>query len=157
FSERGNDAYPLSEMQAAVLLPQLEQLDARNSRREESARRLISLLDKKVWGNPVLLDNQQHSFYKLAFRLPTSERAEPMRGAYAAAARAEGLALDSGFRGFARRGTARCVQVDDLSTSRLLASHTLLLHHPVLLADDSVVDRAAGTFNKIAAGLHEKA
>ncbi len=157
FSERGNDAFPLSEMQAAVLLPQLKQLDARNHRRRESVRRLISLLDKQVWANGVQLDNEQHSFYKLAFRLPASEPAKPMREAYAAAARAEGLALDSGFRGFARRGTARCDHADDLSTSRLLAANTLLLHHPVLLADDSVVDRAAGTFNKIAAGLHEKA
>ena len=30
---RGNDAYPLSEMQAAILIPQLDQLDALNDRR----------------------------------------------------------------------------------------------------------------------------
>lgn len=149
FSERGNDAFPLSEMQAAVLLPQLKQLDARNSRRAEFVRSLLPLLDQNVWGAPVRLDNQQHAFYKLAFLLPGAEIAEPLRETVTGAARMEGLALDAGFRGFARRGSARCDRAEDLATSRALASRTLLLHHPVLLGDDNAVNCVVTALNKL--------
>ena len=43
YSERGNQAYPLSELQAAVLLPQLESLAERNQQRLENAMRLLEL------------------------------------------------------------------------------------------------------------------
>ncbi|MCH8924378.1 MAG: aminotransferase class V-fold PLP-dependent enzyme, partial [Planctomycetes bacterium] len=44
FCERGNQAFPMSELQAAVLLPQLDKLDARNKARWESVRRLLDQL-----------------------------------------------------------------------------------------------------------------
>ena len=40
YTQRGNEAYPLSEMQAAVLLPQVERLDERNERRRVAVQRL---------------------------------------------------------------------------------------------------------------------
>src|SRR5439155_12442157 len=41
---RGNNVCPLSELQAAVLLPQLEKLDGRNTRRAQNVARLTALL-----------------------------------------------------------------------------------------------------------------
>src|SRR5205814_3527552 len=41
---RGNVVCPLSELQAAALLPQLEQLDERNTRRRAAVARLTELL-----------------------------------------------------------------------------------------------------------------
>src|SRR5437763_375725 len=46
WQNRANVVCPLSELQAAVLLPQLETLDARNARRLEQVRRLNSLGDR---------------------------------------------------------------------------------------------------------------
>ena len=44
YVQRGNDAYPLSELQAAVLRPQLEQLDERNGRRQSAVWRISIVL-----------------------------------------------------------------------------------------------------------------
>ena len=41
---RGNDAYPLSELQACVLAPQLAKLDERNDRRASRVELLRGLL-----------------------------------------------------------------------------------------------------------------
>ena len=38
FCQRGNHAFPLSELQAAVLVPQLESLDERNHARRSAVR-----------------------------------------------------------------------------------------------------------------------
>jgi len=45
FQQRGNDAFPLSELQAAVLIPQLAKLADRNRIRAASAERLIQQLE----------------------------------------------------------------------------------------------------------------
>src|SRR5207248_763587 len=49
-SHRGNQVCPLSELQAAVLLPQLDKLDARNSRRWQS----VCLLTERLRDVPGL-------------------------------------------------------------------------------------------------------
>src|SRR5205807_3424138 len=43
---RGNHVCPLSELQAAVLLPQLAKLDARNAYRAANVARLLGVLDE---------------------------------------------------------------------------------------------------------------
>src|SRR5688572_27215414 len=44
YSQRGNEAFPLSELQAAVLLPQVDKLAERNERRLAAVRRLRTQL-----------------------------------------------------------------------------------------------------------------
>ena len=44
YCERGNHAFPLSELQAAVLAPQLTKLDARNQLRRSNVRWLLDSL-----------------------------------------------------------------------------------------------------------------
>jgi perosamine synthetase len=52
FTQRGNDAYPLSEMQAALLLPQWKQLETDNARRWETVRQLGDLPGLRRFGFP---------------------------------------------------------------------------------------------------------
>ena len=46
FSERGNDSFPLSQLQAAALLPQLTQLESFTEKRFESARFLCEQINQ---------------------------------------------------------------------------------------------------------------
>jgi hypothetical protein len=54
---------------------------------------------------------------------------------------AAGIEIDAGFRGFSRRTTSRCRKPASLTASDQAATGTLVLHHPVLLADDDVLER----------------
>ena len=66
-----------------------------------------------------------------------------------AALKAEGVAIDAGFRGFVDRGERRCRKVGLLDHSRAAAERTLLLHHPVLLEGEATIDRLARGMQKI--------
>jgi hypothetical protein len=63
--------------------------------------------------------------------------------------KAEGAALDAGFRGFALRSPRRCRAADDLSESRRAAANGVVLHHPVLLEGSPVIDRLAEAIEKV--------
>ena len=116
FANRGNDAFPLSELQAAVLVPQLDRLAERHLRRAAAAARLSAALDDvpSLDVLPSLPDDLRPAFYKfgLRFRPPagtdTSNQNVSARDDFIAAAQAAGLPLDAGFRGFARRSARRC-------------------------------------------------
>jgi len=152
FCERGNHAFPLSELQAAVLLPQLERLDARNVTRRENVMRLLEAIKDISQLTPVVTtDSSQPSYYKLAFHFHGDAAVD--RQTWIAAAQAEGVAIDAGFRGFARRSERRCRRVGDLINSQQAAEDTLLLHHPVLLSPPAAIDRLAYAAGKIAQGL----
>jgi dTDP-4-amino-4,6-dideoxygalactose transaminase len=58
FAERGNNAFPLSELQAAVLGPQLSKLASRNRKRRELARLLVNLARQQV-GNLVPVEHRK--------------------------------------------------------------------------------------------------
>ncbi|HQU45276.1 MAG TPA: aminotransferase class V-fold PLP-dependent enzyme, partial [Pirellulales bacterium] len=67
FCEQGNHAFPLSELQAAVLLPQLAKLRERNERRRAAVRHVLSRLRDALCLQA--LENQSDSsrpaYYKL--------------------------------------------------------------------------------------------
>lgn len=140
FAERGNDAFALSELQAAALLPQLAKLNARNATRRDRARQLLTqLADVSLLSSVQIADPpNEPAFYKVAW-LFTGERER-----FIAAAQREGLAIDAGFRGFAARGAKRCRHATSLEQSRAAAERTVVLHHPVLLESAALVARAAG-------------
>lgn len=150
FHDRGNEAFPLSELQAAVLLPQLSRLPERNARRREAVRRLLAALGDEPGLRAVSLPSGDHapSYYKVAW-LYDAENVGPAREAFLAAVQAEGVAIDAGFRGFTRRGPTRCRRLGDLPCSRLAAEQTILLHHPVLLAPDARIDLVAAAIHKV--------
>lgn len=151
FAERGNHAFPLSELQAAVLAPQLRKLAQRSLTRRENVRRLLeSCADLDVL-QPLRLDSGagEASFYKLAWLYQPDTSWHPPRAEFLKAVRAEGVALDAGFRGFVRRGPRRCRSVGDLAHSRRAAEATVLLHHPVLLEPPETMARIAAAFRKV--------
>lgn len=145
FAERGNLAFPLSELQAAVLLPQFDKLDERNRLREANAALLVDLLaDLKClaavrdWR---LSPGNSPSLYKLGWRVETE--AASRTAEWTTAAHAAGIALDPGFRGFAGRSEKRCRKVGSLEHAQRAAERTLVLHHPVLLAAPAVIAELA--------------
>lgn len=156
FCERGNNAFPLSELQAAVLVPQLALLDERNARRATAALRLLKRLEGVACLRPLVshVQQSQPGYYKLGFQLLAENLGAdgPDRDLFAAAVRAEGVALDAGFRDFSRRSASRCRVVGDLPHSRQAGAVALVLHHPVLLAPDDTIDLTAAAIVKVANG-----
>lgn len=152
-SERGNNAFPISELQAAVLMPQFQTLRERNELRLQHAEKMVALLRETDLA-PVRLSNDlqnRSAMFRLAWRLPphSGNREEVAR-----AARAEGIPLDPGFRGFAKRRTSRCRRASDLRNAENASSHTLLLHHAVLLENTEFLTRTAEAIRDILAALH---
>ena len=151
FAERGNSAFPLSELQAAVLIPQLAALDERNARRAANVARLHAALGDVASLLPVVnhAPHSQAAYYKVAWRWVTETADGLDRERLIAAVRAEGVALNAGFRGFDRRGPRRCRKVGPLVNSRAAAEGTVLLHHPVLLESGETIDTVAAAIRKV--------
>jgi perosamine synthetase len=148
YAERGNDALPLSELQAAVLVSQLARLEERNRLRRANVDRILSATAK--FGVLLPLKNRpdvQPSYYKLAW-LFGGEQAEPTlsRDAFLAAAQAHRIPLDAGFRGFALRSSRRCRVAGNLIHSAAAAKQTIVLHHPVLLTQHDELDQMITSF-----------
>ena len=159
FGERGNLAFPLCELQATVLLPQLEHLVADNMRRLAAARTIATCCEAVAGLTPVciLSDVSEPAFYKLGIAYDGTALGGYTRAEFCAAAQAEGIALDAGFRGFAMRGGRRCRRFGDLPHARAAAHQTMLLHHPVLLQADAVVTRTAEVIAELADLFHRRA
>jgi dTDP-4-amino-4,6-dideoxygalactose transaminase len=148
FCERGNHAFPMSELQAAVLLPQFDTFDQENAVRRQRAEQLVAALGDVPALQPVdLAKHGTASYYKLAWLYQPS--AAWPRERFLCAVQAEGVALDAGFRGFVGRTSSRCRRLGDLPHSRTAADQTVILHHPVLLESPETIDRVAGAIRKV--------
>ena len=142
FANRGNDAFPLSQIQAALLLPQLELLHDRNLQRHQSAEKIAHAVNQLEWlgslSIPTTGDNVG-AYYKLPILIRPDSPFD--RAKFLSAIQAEGIAMDIGFRGFAKRSVRRCRQAGALANAVAAAENTMLLHHPILLSDDDHVHR----------------
>jgi perosamine synthetase len=160
FSERGNQAFPLSELQAAVLLPQIPKLAKRNEIRWNNVQRLLQAVSSQSVFQPIPppAEGDLPSFYKLGWLLEpsltaqTDNEAEQIRQSFVCSLQQAGLPFDTGFRGFAKRTTQRCRVVGDLPNARRAANSTLLMHHPVLLQPPEVMDPVAAAMLALAVG-----
>jgi dTDP-4-amino-4,6-dideoxygalactose transaminase len=148
---RGNHVCPLSELQAAVLLPQLDRLAERNARRRSGVTQLERLLD----GVPGLalfrnaVEDGETVYYKVGFRFDVAafglERAR-----FVAAVRAEGVALDEGFRALhAGRSPSRWRGAGPLHESERAGEGAVVLHHPVLLGSERDLEEVAAAVLKV--------
>ena len=149
---RGNDAYPLSEMQAAILCPQLDQLDARNERRRAAVCRLSQRLRGHVGLTPLQLptDELRATYYKVGFRFQADDFNGLSRDRFAQAMRAEGIAIDAGFRGLHLiHASRRFRAADDLHEASRADAEMLTLHHPVLLEGESAIEVIGLAVDKI--------
>ncbi|HET6880574.1 MAG TPA: aminotransferase class V-fold PLP-dependent enzyme [Pirellulales bacterium] len=151
FCEQGNHAFPLSELQAAVLLPQLAKLHDRNRQRTGAVERLLAGLSGISCLNPLVnrAAGSTPAYYKVGFQYDAA-MAGRTRGEFIAAAQAEGVAIDAGFRGFAHRSEKRCRIVGDLAECRRAGESALILHHPVLLEPSGTIDCVAAALRRVA-------
>jgi perosamine synthetase len=154
YCNRGNHAYPLSELQATVLLPQLERLDDRNRERSASVSKLAERL-KPVSGLR-LLDNRGASifpgYYKLGFQYDPDEFDGLSREMFVRAARAEGIEFTAGFRAFHLcRSSRRFRKAGELAVSTIADANMLTLHHPALLEGDEAIDQIVRAVKRIRA------
>ena len=152
YCNRGNHAYPLSELQATVLLPQLDRLDERNGERESAVSRLTDRL-RGVTGLRFLVNRVSSTspgYYKLGFRYDPGEFSGLSRDLFARAARAEGIEFNAGFRAFHRcRSARRFRKVGDLRVSTLADENMLVLHHPVLLEGEEALEQVVFCVEKL--------
>ncbi|MBD3673395.1 MAG: aminotransferase class I/II-fold pyridoxal phosphate-dependent enzyme [Planctomycetaceae bacterium] len=136
FTERGNDLSPLSEMQAAILLPQLQQLDQRTKIRLDTAQRLFAELETCA-GLPPIRTNLRDSFpgyYKVGFQYDPSEFNGLSRDQFSQAMIAEGFAVHPGFRSLHKIHSKRRYRAPaPLRVADLADENVLVLHHPILL------------------------
>ena len=150
--QRGNHVCPLSELQAAVLGPQLDQLADRNARRFRAAR----LLEDQLRGVPGLrlfhnraLEDSEPAYYKLGFQFD-SESFGLDREHFVAAMRAEGIAIDAGFRALhVGRSPSRWRSAGPLPEAERAHHGVVVLHHPILLGQDSDLEQVARAAAKI--------
>jgi dTDP-4-amino-4,6-dideoxygalactose transaminase len=152
FAHRGNEAFPLSELQSAVLVPQLATLTERNRQRAAAVERLLEQTATVAPLVPLVnrTAQSQSVYYKLAWRYVAEAVGGMPLDEFLAALRAEGAPVDRGFRGFAGRSEKRCRRVTPLIESRRAAETTLLLHHPILLEPPARIDTVARAIVKVA-------
>lgn len=158
FCDRGNNAFPLSELQAAVLVPQLPKLAERNARRLENVRRLLALTRTIGALAPVELasdsagtnaSTNKPSFYKLGWLWDAVAAGGRSREDFLAAVQRAGVAMDAGFRGFTGRSGNRCRKPMPLPFSETAAAATVILHHPVLLESAETIEQLAKILREI--------
>jgi perosamine synthetase len=155
FCEQGNHAFPLSELQALVVNPQLESLPSRHQRRLQAVDRLLDRLGEVPGLRPLsdLPDDSSPAYYKLGFEFRRASLGDCPREQFVRSVQAEGIALDTGFRGFLHRGSRRCRRAMPLDVADQAAERAVLLHHPALLAEPDVVDRIAAGLKKVCTAL----
>jgi dTDP-4-amino-4,6-dideoxygalactose transaminase len=153
FAERGNDAYPLSEMQAAALLPQLATLDELNRRRRASIERLSASL---AVGNRTLRCTKSSpavtpAFYKWGLLL--ADDVADLREDALRCFDAARLPAGEGFRGFARRAGRRSRVSGDLTESERAARNSIVIHHTALTTSENVIAFYASALARLAQAL----
>jgi len=147
---RGNHICPLSELQAAVLLPQLDKLDTRNAHRAG----MVVALTESLNGLPGLLPFVnavpcKPAYYKLGIQFD-SNKFGLGRERLVQAMGAEGVALDEGFRALhIGRSPTRLRCGGELLESERAHSGLVVLHHPVLLGTHADVNEIVRAFRKV--------
>jgi dTDP-4-amino-4,6-dideoxygalactose transaminase len=147
----GNVVCPLSELQAAVLLPQLDKLDARNAQRRIAvallAEQLACLPGIRLFANS--LDESTPAYYKLGFQFD-ADAFGLSRDRLVAAMRAEGIALADGFpAAHVGRSPRRFRRGSDLAEAERAHRGALVLHHPVLLGEREDLEQVVQAWRKV--------
>ncbi len=150
--QRGNHVCPLSEIQAAVLAPQLDRLAARNAQRSRAVRFLAERL-RSVPGLALFRnctgENSEPGYYKLGLQLD-AEVFGLDRARFVASCRAEGIAVDEGFRALhVERSPNRWRSPTPLTQAERAHEGAIVLHHPILLGSDEDLLQVVKAVEKI--------
>jgi dTDP-4-amino-4,6-dideoxygalactose transaminase len=150
-SLRGNVVCPLSEIQAAILLPQIAKLDARNARRRarvaELGLALESVRGLRLFRNASV--DAEPGYYKVGMQYDARAFGLP-RERFVAAVRAEGIALDEGFAALhVGRSAKRYRAGSSLTEAERANGGCVVLHHPVLLGESEDVAQVSAAIRKV--------
>jgi dTDP-4-amino-4,6-dideoxygalactose transaminase len=148
---RGNHVCPLSELQAAVLLPQLDRLAEHNAHR----RSQVALLGRLLDGVPGLglfrnaVEDSAAAYYKVGLRFDAAAFGLE-RSRFVAAVRAEGVAVDEGFRALhVGRSPSRWRSGGPLTEAERAGAGAVVLHHPILLGGERDIEEVAAAVRKV--------
>lgn len=148
-TQRGNEAYPLSELQAAALLPQCECLDEFNAQRLATVQQLRALLPSGI----TLLANESPNtpaFYKVGLLYEPEGFSNLPRDSFINSLQAEGIAIDSGFRALHRiHSRRRFKMVGPLPNAERADTQMLVLHHPLLRTPGPVAEQLARAIHRV--------
>ena len=160
WQQRGNEAYPLSEMQAAILLPQLQMLDARTVIRFAGADRLTSAWPADELLTPAIptemqADSRQSdpgflpAFYKLAF-LSGSRLSGKERERLSARFQEQGVLLAPAFPALhLTHAQSRWTAPFSLTHAEQLSQRLMTLHHTHLLRAPDEIDSLATVIRSV--------
>lgn len=152
YTMRGNDAYPFSEMQAAVLLPQLERLGERRRQRELTAAGLRKVCSSRAGLTPFqnAVPDCELDYFKLGFWYDSQAFSGLSRDAFCEAMRAEGIPFSPGFRGLHLiHARNRFRAADSLSSGDLADQSVVVLHHPYLLEGEPAIEAFGQALGRI--------
>jgi dTDP-4-amino-4,6-dideoxygalactose transaminase len=148
---RGNLVCPLSELQAAALLPQFDRLDARNQERSRAVAWLVAALADLPGVRPFVnhLVDSTPSYYKVGFQLDAAQFGLS-RDRLIAAMRAEGIGLSEGFAAaHLGRSPRRFRRGSDLTEAERAHHGAIILHHPVLLGTAEDLHEVVRAWRKV--------
>ncbi len=163
YTQRGNEAYPLSEVQAALLLPQWNQLQRDNEVRTRTVSDLATHLSHPNKTTAPLVPLSQPdltagteptsyapAFYKLGFWYNSAALEGLSRERFCRAMRAEGIAIDPGFAGLHLiHARSRFRASGPLTQATRACSEVVMLHHPLLLEPDTAARDFLAALDKI--------
>jgi dTDP-4-amino-4,6-dideoxygalactose transaminase len=146
YCNRGNHAYPLSELQATAILPQLDQLDHRNQQRASGVSKLMEAL-KRIRGLRFLKNRTPSTlpgYYKLGFQYDPQEFESLSRAMFVRAAQAEGVDFNVGYNAFHKcRSSRRFRKQGELGFAAEADVGMVILHHPALIDGEESLSQVA--------------
>jgi dTDP-4-amino-4,6-dideoxygalactose transaminase len=144
---------PMTELQAVVLIPQLDRLAERHALRAQAVTSLTKMLEAVPGITPFTnrVDGLP-AYYKVGLQF--DERAYGvMREVLVKAMAQEGIALKAGFRALhVGRSATRWRALGPLPEAERAHAGCLVLHHPVLLAGDEALAHIVETLQRLRAG-----
>lgn len=152
FVLRGNDVSPLSELQAALLLPQLARLAEENGRRASA----VSLLRQQLEAMPGLrplesgVVDAEPGYYKLGCWYDPQDWQGLPRENWCAALQHEGIPFFPGFRALHKiHAPRRFRAVGSLDRAAEADMRLVVLHHPILLEGEPGVLQIVAALQRI--------
>lgn len=145
---RGNIVCPLSELQAAALIPQLAKLSERNERRTRN----VELLPNDIPGLRPFQNAATATtpgYYKVGFQFD-ADAFGLSREQFLRAAQAENIAIEAGFQALhVGRSPNRFRAPEPLTQASRAHAGAVVLHHPILLETPDRIDDIARGFRKL--------
>ncbi len=141
--DRGNEVAPLSELQAAALLPQIANLPLWHARRLVAAQRLAQLIKDGTdqLQLPSWNVDESPAFYKFPLLMSEELLSHTSRIQLCSQLQQAGIPAFEGFCSFGKRSSRRCRIAMPPKHSLIAGDRTILLHHPALLTAPETVEQ----------------